>query len=131
MNSFPLRKKRYNKVSCLSNILRNFDKYMKNKKEKKEVKKGLNELKIVCVLDWETYNKMSRDEIRGFIIREINEMATTFSNPEWNGVVKVICDHTLIDSRYNLMGTMVASANYTIKDGAQLLGFKLKTKNDG
>lgn len=104
---------------------------MKNKKEKKEVKKGLNELKIVCVLDWETYNKMSRDEIRGFIIREVNEMATTFSNPEWNGVVRVICNHTLIDSRYNLMGTMVASANYTIKDGAQLLGFKLKTKNDG
>lgn len=105
--------------------------YMKNKKEKKEVKKGLNELKIVSVLDWETYNKMSRDEIRGFIIREINEMAVTFYNPEWNGVVKVICDHDLIDSRYNLMGKLVASADYTIKDGAKLLGFKLKTKNDG
>lgn len=119
------------KVLFPSNVLINFDKYMKDKKEKKEIKKSLDELKIVSVLDCETYNKMSRDEISGFIIREVNEMATMFSNPELDGVVRVICNHTLIDSRYNHMGKLVASADYTNKDGAKLLGFKLKTKNDG
>lgn len=82
-----------------------------------EFRTDYSELKLTGVLNYDIYQKMSKDDLTKFIKRDAEGLARKFVSMGWEDAVNIRSEYVVVDNYFTIKETVTAQMVYTHTTG--------------